>query len=285
MLCYKFTTRLWSAVLLVMTLMTMMPAPAYAGVALTPTLLVIEGRSRYTDLSIINTSPQMNSYEMGWRFFRMTEKTGGYEDSDVSLTDFDLSKHLVFAPRRITLGPNSAQKVRIALRLNGETPPPGDYRAHFFIREMPKDSSTPQDNAADPAAQARASINVNINFGFTVPVIYRVGVSRDTAKMGTVKVGRNKKTKQIVVDVPVTKTKSAYGLLGKLAVFYKAADGKEKQIGSITNANIFPEITARKFEVVLNVDALPPGNLRVVLSERDSDPARIYDEKIIPVGK
>ncbi len=269
-------SRFLCALLMALGCLTAWPLPARAGIAVTPMIVMIENRNRYADITIVNTNPDISSYDMGWTFYRMMEEGSRYVKSDVSTTEFDLSKHLVFTPRRVTLGPNSAQKIRIALRLNGEAPPPGDYRTHFFVRELPKTQS--QEDTAD---KRQATLGVNINFGFSVPVIYRVGENTDTASIGTVTVKRNAETGVINVNVPVTKSKSGYSILGKVVVYH--VDGKtEKIIGSISNANIFPEITKRTYEVGLKVKSLESGTLKVVYRDRDDD-RLVYDEKIIPI--
>lgn len=272
-----FLSRVLNILLMAMAFVPFMPPMADAGIAVTPTIVMIEGRNRYGDITVVNTGTDMTSYEMGWRFTRMVEGEGRYVNSDVSTTEFDVSKHLIFTPRRVTLGPSSAQKIRIALRLDGEAPPPGDYRAHFFVRELPGNAAIP----SAPADKRQATIGVNINFGLTVPVIYRVGEPNDTAKIGTVSVSRDPDTGQIKLKVPVTKSPSGYSMLGRVGA-YLVKDGKEKPIGGVANANIFPEINSRTFDVVLKVPSLDSGTLKVVYQDRD-DRDRTYDEKLIPI--
>jgi len=259
------------------------PAPASAGLAITPTTVVMQGRDRYADLTIINTDKVMHSYSLDWRFYRMEQDTGSYKLIDQSITPFDLSKHLVFSPKRITLGPSSAQKIRFALRLNGEAPPPGDYRAHFVVEELPQETNLPlpQDNTLQEPGKRSVTAAVNINFSFTMPIIYRVGESTDSATLETIEVARNPKNGKITMTVPVVKTQSAFGFYGKIRVEH-VDGGKVSRIGGLGNVNIFPETTRRVFSMPLKVSALQGGTLRVILLDRD-DPKRVYDTKEIPI--
>lgn len=249
---------------------------AHAGVTVTPNTLLIEGRERYTDLSLINASDAPNTYEMSWKFFRMEEGTGKYIALDAPTTGFNLADNIVYTPRRITLMPNKAQKIRLALRLKEEPPAPGDYRAHFVLREA-SDASSPS------AGSKGAQVGVRIKVGFSIPVIYRVGESDATATIGSVKT-RIGKTGKIEAVIPVTKSKGPYGILGNLAVYHQA-NGEEKQVAGLSNANIFPEITSRTFVLPLNITDLRNGSLHIIYRDRREDKNVIYAEKIIPVGK
>lgn len=247
---------------------------AWSAIALTisPTLIVIEGRNRYADVALVNGEDTLENYVVGWKFYKMAEGTGRYVESEASTTEFDLTKNIVFTPKRVQLGPKSVQKVRLGLRIKGEPPPPGDYRAHLELRES--DASAPEDNN-----QKGARVGINVNVGFTVPVVYRVGEPDVTAEIGDVTPRINPETKKIEVSVPVTLSESPYGVLGHLQVYYKG-----DKVGEIRNANIFPEARHRTFNVGLKTQQLSGGSLEVVLADYKNK-NKIYAQKTIPVGQ
>ena len=253
--------------------------PAHASMAITPTHVVISGHNRYADVDVINTSDDTNTYVMSWQYTRMNEGKGDYTALDKSPTDFDLGQHLVFTPRRITLSPHASQKIRMALRLDGPPPAPGDYRAHFYLQQV----ATPDSEDQTKGDGQHASAAVKVMVSFSIPVVYRVGDSDATAKIGTVRVQRNNDTGKIELLVPITKGASAYGIMGNIKVMYDTPDGSKRHIGGQSNANIFAEISHRDFVVPVNVDALSGGQLRVIYSDSDSE-STVYDQKIIPVG-
>lgn len=257
----------------------LMPSTTWAGLSIVPTLVVIEGRERFADVNLINTSSETKTYEVRWRFFEMEEGTGSYLDKEKSLTEFSLADHVVFTPRRVKLEPNKLQKIRLGLRLNGEPPAPGDYRAHLEFKEI--NPSAPVNQSANDGSE-KATVGVKINFGFSIPVVYRVGESNVKAQIGDVKSGYNEKTKHLELVVPVSNVSSGnYSLLGHLMVYQG-----DKLIGEQKNANIFSEVKNRTFNVMLNVDRLDKGSVRVVYMEAErGDKARAkFAEKTIAIS-
>jgi hypothetical protein len=243
-----------------------------SALVITPFLIVIEGRNRYADVAMVNDEDVIKNYEVNWKFYKMQEGTGNYLASETSTTEFDLTKNIVFTPKRAQLGPRSMQKIRLGLRIKGEPPPPGDYRAHLELREA--DLAGPDD-----PNQKGMRVSVNVNVGFTVPVVYRVGEPDVTAEIGDVTPRINPETKKIEVSVPVTLSESPYGVLGHLMIYYKG-----DKVGEIRNANIFPEARHRTFNVGLKAQQLSGGSLEVVLADyKDKD--KIYAQKTIPVGQ
>jgi hypothetical protein len=247
---------------------------AWSATALTisPTLIVIEGRDRYADVALVNGENTLENYVVGWKFYKMQEGTGRYLESQTSTTEFDLTKNIVFTPKRVQLGPQSVQKVRLGLRIKGEPPPPGDYRAHLELREG--DVAIPEDTN-----QKGARVGIKVNVGFTIPVVYRVGEPDVTAEIGDVVPRINPETKGIEVSVPVSLSESPYGVLGHLMVYYKG-----EKVGEIRNANIFPEARDRTFNVGLKAQQLSGGALEVVLMDH-KDKKKVYAQKTIPVGQ
>jgi len=257
--------------------LTALAVPASASLSITPTIVVIEGRERFAEVHLVNPTNVVNSYEINWRFMRMEEGTGIYVNQDKSVTDWDLTKHIVYTPRRITIDPNTAQKVRLALRLGGEPPAPGDYRAHMeFMKSA--DKPAPIDETAPKKPTAKANVGVKVNVGFSIPVIYRVGESDATAKIGNVTT--TLKGGKIYAIVPIAKSKSNYGIEGNIAVSYQ-----DKVVGQVKNANIFSEIQGRTFEIPLSVEKLAGGNLQIVYKDFDTKKNKVYDQISVPISK
>ncbi len=253
---------------------------ALASLTITPTLLVIEGRERYADVNLINNSDKPQSYAIDWRFFRQAELEGNYLTSDKSVTDFDLTQNLVFTPKRVRLAPSDLQKIRLGLRLKGEPPAPGDYRAHLQLKETADqvDLRAPQ----NPQAEGRTSVGVKINVGFSIPVIYRVGTPDVQAVIGDVKTQINPNTKQIELVIPASRKpkESKFAILGHFRIYQG-----NTMIGEQKNANIFPEIEMRVFKVPLSVPALNNGAIKIVYLDYKSteDKKAVLAEKFLTI--
>jgi len=274
------TSRLPKAALGLALGMCIAAPPAMANLSITPTIVLISDHQRYADVYLVNPTEQLTNYEIGWRYFAQEEGTGNYKTIDKSTTTWDLGQHMVFTPRRVAIEPNVAQKIRLGMRLNGEPPAPGDYRAHLEFMKIPDPVPLVEPGPNDivkPGEKAKTSMGISVNVGFSIPVIYRVGDSDATAKIGDVKTALN--SGKIEMTIPITKTKSSYGMYGTLEVYYK-----DKVVGEIKNANIFPEITSRDFKVPLSVDKMAGGTATVIYKDFAKDKDIVFDQKSIPVG-
>lgn len=253
--------------------------PALATVTVTPMIAVIEGRNRYADINLINTSQKTESYQVGWRFYKMKEGEGTYENAESSLTEFDLSQHLVMTPRRVSIEPGGMQKIRLGLRLKGEPPAPGDYRAHLMLMQ---DKAVEQNPAApEPLEKGKVKIGVGVNVGLSIPVVYRVGESDVKPVIGDISRQINPNTGKIELLIPITREgEGRYGILGDLLV---KRDGV--LLGEIANANIFDEVQTRVFKVALNVSELSGGNLEIIYKHYDKLNQTVFAQKTVPVGR
>lgn len=252
--------------------------PAGASLSITPTIVTIEGRDRYADVHLVNPTGETATYEIKWRFFRMEETTGTYISQDTSVTDWDLTKHIVFTPRRVTIEPQTAQKVRLGLRLAGEPPAPGDYRAHLEFMRIPDPISAPTSKDEEESKkEAKAQVGVKVNVGFSIPIIYRVGENDAIAKISNVNV--NTTNNKLQASVTIDKSNNKYGFAGSLTINYKG-----ETIGQVKNANIFPEINSRTFSVPLSTTNLSGGQLEVIYTDANDKKKLTYDKKIVPIG-
>ena len=254
------------------------PTPAKAALSITPLIGFFEGRQRYIDVNLINSGEDEQDYEIKWRFYKMIEETGLYENSEGSVTDWDLTKHLVYTPKRLSLRANEFQRVRLALRLDGEPPAPGDYRGHLEFKEVGK--NIPPQTPSEENNEKGAEIGISMKVGFSIPIIYRVGESTAVAKIGDVKTQINPNSGAIEAVIDVTKNESPFGILGHMLIYYG-----DTVIGEVKNGNIFPEITKRRFVVPLTTKNLTSGALRVVYKDYNPENKTIYDEKTVQIGK
>lgn len=247
---------------------------ALADMLITPTMVVFDGRDRFASVTIVNTGNEVKAYEFGWEFFDMKEEDGTYLLQDKSVTDFDLSEHIVFAPRRVNLLPGAKQKIRMALRRPAEIPD-GDYHVHF------KFSSIPAELAAGEVLNGKAAMGVSIAVSYAIPVVLRAGDVQVKADIGEISLSRDARSGFINVAVPVTRVEGDYSVLGYMRIFH-VVDGREELVGELSNANIFSEINSRVFDVHLTKE-ITGGALKVVLRYYDKADDFIYDERVFDV--
>ncbi len=251
---------------------------AHADMLITPTMVVFEDRDRFATVTLVNTGKKIKTYEFNWEYFNMQEGLEGpgtYVLNEDPITGFDLSKHLVFAPKRVTLAPGAKQKVRLALRRPAEIAD-GDYHVHF------KFLSVPNGDEVEDGLSNGASMGVNIAVSYAIPIIFRAGEVNVQADIGNISLSRDKVSGLINVAVPVSRTGGDYSVLGHMRIFHVAAGGKEELVGELSNANIFPEINKRVFDVHLTKQ-ISGGSLKIVLRHHDKNNDFIYTERSFPV--
>ena len=248
---------------------------AKADLTITPTKIIFEDRDRFKEVTLINPGDETRTYEIGWQFYRMLENGSSVmEQVEGSLTEFDLSQHMVFTPRRMTLAPGGKQKIRLALRRPPEVPA-GEYRAHLLFRAL-----RAEDAPDAPTDQASFKAGVKINISYSIPVVFRAGTPNVTGKIENVAFQRNPKNNMLEALVTVSRQGGPYGVIGHMYIY----DPTGKVIGEIGNAHIFPEVPRRVFRVpLIDESNLSGGNIRVMLAHYTKNENFIYDERSIPV--
>ena len=246
---------------------------------ITPTRVVFEDRDRFSSITIVNTGTKTRTYNIGWIFFKMIEGAGNYENVATPPSDFDLSKHIVYSPRRVTLQPGVSQKVRLALRRPGEIPD-GDYHIHLKFSVDPDAPEDIVDKQSEEISKGggRSGAAVAINVSYSIPVILIVGKPNVTASIGDLEMRRNKETGGLHAVFPVERVGGAYSVLGHIYVYHTGADGLEELVGEISNAHIFPEVDVRKFDVALTKE-VTAGKLRIRIEHYNKLKGIIYAER------
>lgn len=248
-----------------------------ADILITPTMIVFEDRDRFSHVTLANTKDDASIYEMTWLRNVMQEGTGAYSVGEKVAGAFDLSDHIVFAPRRVTLPTKGTQRIKLGLRRPAEVPA-GDYHAHLRFAALPAEEQP----GYVPLAKDQAAANVSVTVSYSIPIILRAGEVDDGASIGQINLGRDPASGALMVNVPVTRKVGPYGTLGHLYV-YNVNGGAEELVGEISNANIFPEISQRIFGVKLKKE-VTSGQLKVSYRYFDRESDRVYDEKTFPLN-
>ena len=255
--------------------------PVSADMLITPTRIVFEGRDRFGVVTLVNPGDKATTYEMGWRYFKMQESGNPYVAVGQPVTEFDLSKHVVFSPRRVTLEPGAKQKIRLALRRPAEIPD-GDYHVHLGFFVVPEAPEVPIVNNDDTFGPKQPQANVKVNVSYTIPVVLRSGEVGVTSSIEDIELKRNPRNGFLTVVVPVTRGGGSHSVLGHLMVYHVDENGREERVGEISNAHIFPEVDRRLFDVQLIKD-IKSGSLRIVMFDYKFDRNRtdnyIYTER------
>ncbi len=279
----KFQTSFYK--LFILLFVFAIPTAAQANLLVTPLQIVFKDREKNTEITLVNTSKDTNTYKIMWEQLEQVEGAGGYipVTDEARKTRTDLEDFAVFTPRQITLKPNEKQIVRIAIRKPKDLPD-GEYKSHIRFAIVPNLNLTP-DTDKKPSKD-EIGIGAKVLTSYSVPVVYRSGVYDTKVEIGAPTLSKSPKTSDILINTNV-KRSGLSGVIGLITVYYKPNDGKEIQLGSLGNASIYSEITSRDFTIPTGIKSISPGQLRITFTKAEGSEKDfvIMDEKIFPIGQ
>lgn len=254
--------------------------PARADLTIMPLRITFGDRDRSAEVNLGNSSNVTNTYRMEWLHNRATPE-GTYERLEEPLDPrFNPEEHIVFSPRQVTITPGGQQRIRLSLRRPADLPA-GEYRGHFLMRKVSDNSRTAPGRGPN---ENLSSLQVNVNLGFSVPVIVRVGPYDAQVKMSDIQLlppPAPNAGPRMALKLNRTGKHSA---VGRVLIFWTPPGGREEQIGVLNNVNVFHEVTQRHINVGLTVDRpLNAGTLRIVYEGTDSERGIKFDEQVLPI--
>jgi len=256
---------------------------ARADILITPSQVVFEDRDRFGSVMLVNTGNESRTYDMEWMFFEMIDGAGNYDVVDKPPSEFDLSKYVIFSPRRVTLAAGASQKIKLALRRPSEIPE-GDYHVHLKFAldpKAPEDIVERQKKDID-TVDGSSGAAVGINVSYSIPIILVSGKSEVDVGIEELKLDRNQKSGSLEASFLLTRSGKPYSVLGHINVFHIDDKGREEMVGEIGNAFVFSEVNSRAFNIPLTKE-ITGGSLRVVVKNYDKESNFVYAEKTFPL--
>ncbi len=240
-----------SPILLLLTLMSLLPAPARAGAVLFiyPTLVLLEGTQRSAEITLTNRGDQTGTFEMSWADMTMTPE-GGLVKLE-GQAPWSIQPHVRYSPRRVRLAPSEAQIIKIALR-PGEDVAEGEYYSHFRVLTLnSEDPSAEQTDTADRSP----GVSINARVAIAIPVVWRNSQATPSASIESVRVDRD--ANQLTVDV---RRFGQLSVRGYLHVFETAPGGTRNFLAEPIPLVMYPSIATRLTVITLN-DGVLAGSL------------------------
>ena len=268
--------------LLVATLSAPQPAQAVGDLTITPWRVAFQARDRSAGIELLNTSNETHTYRMGWILLKAMP-SGAYEpvpyDKDKDKDPYSVPNMIVFSPRQVRIEPHGEQVVRLSLRRPADLPP-GEYRAHLTFVRMADNRPPPKQ---DPNAKS-ISMALNVNLGFSIPVIVRQGDDRDQ-KVALMNPKLAIDGKNTVLKVDITRVAGKFSTYGEIHAFWKPLKGSEIEIGMMNNVALFPELKTRNIVIpVTTKENITGGTIRMVYTGKYESEGVKWDEKSFPVG-
>lgn len=234
------------------------PAVSHAArVDILPRKILLEDRQRSAEITILNLGQEKSYVRLTLISYRQKED-GLYEEIETPLNPaFDPEKAVRYSPKQFTLPPGGRQKIRLALSDIANLPD-GEYRFHVKAISFDEDEFSVRRQA-----ERGSSVTLKMNVAVVIPVVVRKGQLEGGAKIENVGYLSSSQSSQgqpaLTMDLV---RKGAFGAMGTLKAFQTVA-GEEKEIGTMSNVNIFSEVARRKVEMPLNTEP-SPGPIRLV---------------------
>lgn len=248
-----------------------------ATLMIAPLRVVFEDRARSATIALLNTGNKTRTFRIGWKLMKMDED-GKYHDIPLDDTDpFTVPKMVVFSPRQVTIEPNGRQNIRLSLRRPANLPA-GEYRGHLTLIALPDDES----RGSLEAPRRGMEIMLNVELGFSVPVIVRVG-PRDGAEVKIESPAlslADAATGAQQVDAVLTHKEGSQSSYGRVRAFNQQGE----QIGMIDNIALYPEQSKRNIHIILQQKAQPGSHIQLVYEGTSEYIGETFAKKDIVVG-
>lgn len=245
------------------------------GVLLAPTRVVLEGRKRSTTVQLINPYDTPCTYTINLVNLRMDD-SGNRKETDQPNAQELLSRELIrFSPRRVTVGPNGWQTIRLMVRKPSDLPD-GEYRVHMKVAPIP-DKIEPDANEGDAK---EISFKINYVFNVTIPIIIRHGSGTADVEIPFQPVlKKDGKKGNYFLETRVNRTGS-HSVYGDILLYHTPSSGTKAQrrvIGQVKGFSIYTPNRFLNIEVPLSEgteNLLSNGQLEVEIfnKEKNSTP-------------
>ena len=219
------------------------------GVLLSPTRVVMEGRERAAIVKIINPDAQANTYKISLISIRMDDFGRKIQVKEPSKAEQFVMKMIRFSPRRATLGPKEWQTVRLMVRKPADLAP-GEYRAHLKVVPIPDQSSKPVESQDSEGV----SINLDVVFSITIPIIVRHGQGNVNIIPGTPSLKKLDKTNTYSLESRLTR-QGLHSAYFNVLAFHKSSGADPVKIGELKGLSFY---TPNPFQIVnIPLNSLP----------------------------
>jgi len=251
---------------------------AQGNLLITPRRLVFEGGKRTQEVNLANTGTDTSRYAISMIQYRM-EKDGSFKeitepDSGQRFSD----KFVRFFPRNVTLAPNETQVIRLQL-VNATQLKAGEYRSHMYFRAIPKVNTFASSKDKDTSADAGAiKIRLIPQFGLSIPVIIRTGVSTTACTLTDINIKTTPEGQYAHMQINRTGNMSVYG---DIKIDYVSESGAVSQIGLIKGLSVYTPNTMRTVDIKIEPSSgtnLHKGKLHIVYSaQADAKPMKFAE--------
>lgn len=224
-----------------------------------PKRIVFDGSQRAQEINLVNTGSDSATYAISFIQYKMTEDGDFKEVTEPEEGQRFADEFLRYYPRRVSLGPDEAQTVRVQLTRSTNLEP-GEYRSHFYFRAIEEQTAL---HAQEDLESDGISINIKTVFGISIPVIIRNGTSSTQLEISDLQLQNIDERYNLSMTLNRSGNMSVYG---NLIVEYISTDGKTTEIEKVKGISVYTPNSKRNFSILLqNTEGLnlQKGKLKV----------------------
>ncbi|MDP1746272.1 MAG: molecular chaperone [Bacteroidota bacterium] len=214
-----------------------------------PKRVVFDETKKSHSINLSNNGKDSASYTISFVQIRMKED-GGFENITQPDPDqYFADPYLRIFPRKVFLGPNESQVVKIQLQ-KADQLVPGEYRSHLYFRAMP--DVKPLGEKEIQIEPSEISVKLTPVFGITIPVIIRKGETTTKVSLS------NLSLKNVKDSIPTLKLDFNRGgnvsVYGDISVNLVLLNGKITKVGEVRGFAVYTPGTIRKCTIELKKD-------------------------------
>lgn len=219
---------------------------AQGNLLITPKRLVFDGTKRAQELNLVNIGQDTVTYTISFVQNRMKED-GSFEQIDTPDAGQNFAnKNLRFFPRKVTLGPQEVQTVKVqTLRLTELAD--GEYRSHLYFRAEPRDRKASEKEAGKDTG---ISVKIIPVFGISVPAIIRKGFNNTSIAFSNVSFDFERDTIP-VVSFTINRA-GDMSVYGDITVEHVSPTGKVTRAGLVKGLAVYTPNPLRYVKVELD---------------------------------
>ncbi|WP_313535201.1 hypothetical protein [Sphingomonas sp.] len=248
-------------------LLSAAPAAAQAGnLGLSHHRVVFDGTSRTATIYLFNRGSVPAAFRID--LIDMTMSSDGVirpAAPDATAPEHSARDVVEFTPRRVLLGPQQSQAVRIRIR-----PPEasGELRSHLAITALPMNDAAPPIARLDNAVANGVAVQISTLFSVSIPIVVRINAKAASAHIDKLEVARGGGTPagaMLSFDLVRDGPGSVYG-----DVELVAGRGRDQRVlGSMRGIALYPETDHRRIR--LAAPSVASGQaVRLVFSNREA---------------
>lgn len=232
-------------------LITSLKSTAQGDLLVFPKRLIFDETKKSQSINLSNTGKDTARYTISFVQIRMKED-GNFENiTQPDPGQYFADPYLRVFPRKVILGPNESQVVKIQLQ-KVDKMVPGEYRSHIYFRAMP--DIKPLGEKETQVEPSEISVKLTPVFGITFPIIIRKGETTASVNLSNVSFQKEYDTIPVLkLDFNRSGNISVYG---NIRVHLLMPNGKTIKVGEVDGFAVYTpgEIRKCKIELKKNID-------------------------------